>query len=109
MALWGTFLYFPSSKLTVEELQTSDDIYLLTLSKFNPHDDGYAVNKDGMIGWEGNMVEMSHQPKILLSEVEENPIMVLENKVSSVKIMAVNNLLKTHNTPIERVGPMFEK
>eukprot|EP00957_Ditylum_brightwellii_P110164 8402859-Ditylum_brightwellii.AAC.1 len=54
-ALWGTFLYFLSSKPTVEELQISDDIYLLTPSKFNPQDDGYAVNEDSMLDWEGNM------------------------------------------------------
>eukprot|EP00957_Ditylum_brightwellii_P153326 11668841-Ditylum_brightwellii.AAC.1 len=35
--------------------------------------------------------------------------MALESKVSSVKIMAVNDLLEAHNTPLERVGPMFEK
>eukprot|EP00957_Ditylum_brightwellii_P060676 4606682-Ditylum_brightwellii.AAC.1 len=80
MTLWGTFLYFLSSKLTVEELQVSDNIYLLTPSKFNQHDDAYAVNEDSMMDWEGNMVKTSHQPKILLSEVEENPIMVLESK-----------------------------
>eukprot|EP00957_Ditylum_brightwellii_P071572 5441754-Ditylum_brightwellii.AAC.1 len=60
MALWGTFLYFPSSKLMVEELQASDDIYLLTPSKFKPHDDRNAVNEDSMLDWEGNMVETSH-------------------------------------------------
>eukprot|EP00957_Ditylum_brightwellii_P000892 71075-Ditylum_brightwellii.AAC.1 len=80
MALWGTFLYFPSSKPMVEELQASDDIYLLTPSRFNPHDDVYAVNEDSMLNWEGNMIETSHQPKILLSEVEENPMMALESK-----------------------------
>eukprot|EP00957_Ditylum_brightwellii_P079885 6075680-Ditylum_brightwellii.AAC.1 len=42
MVLLGTFLYFPSGKPTVEELQASDDIYLLIPSRFNPHDDGYA-------------------------------------------------------------------
>eukprot|EP00957_Ditylum_brightwellii_P176854 13471160-Ditylum_brightwellii.AAC.1 len=60
MALWGTFLYFLSSKPTVEELQASDDIYLLTSSRFNPHDDGYAMNEDSMLDWEGNMIETSH-------------------------------------------------
>eukprot|EP00957_Ditylum_brightwellii_P068314 5186204-Ditylum_brightwellii.AAC.1 len=42
MALCGKFLYFSSSKPTVEELQASDDIYLLTPSRFNPNDDGYT-------------------------------------------------------------------
>eukprot|EP00957_Ditylum_brightwellii_P026490 2003718-Ditylum_brightwellii.AAC.1 len=60
MALWGTFSYSPSSKPTVEELQTSDDIYLLTPSRFNPHDDGYAANEDSMLDWEGIMIETSH-------------------------------------------------
>eukprot|EP00957_Ditylum_brightwellii_P151873 11564871-Ditylum_brightwellii.AAC.1 len=35
--------------------------------------------------------------------------MALESKVSSVEIMAVNNLLEAHNTPIERIRPVFEK
>eukprot|EP00957_Ditylum_brightwellii_P050183 3805259-Ditylum_brightwellii.AAC.1 len=55
------------------------------------------------------MIETSHQPKILLSEVEENPMMALESKLSSVEIMVVNNLLEAENTPIERIRPMFEK
>eukprot|EP00957_Ditylum_brightwellii_P139549 10635854-Ditylum_brightwellii.AAC.1 len=55
------------------------------------------------------MVETSYRPKILLSKVEENPIIALESKVSSVKVMAVTDLLEAHNTPIERVRPMFEK
>eukprot|EP00957_Ditylum_brightwellii_P193686 14749450-Ditylum_brightwellii.AAC.1 len=55
MALWDIFFYFPSSKPTVEELQASVDIYLLIPSKFNPHNDGYAVNEDSMFDWEGNM------------------------------------------------------
>eukprot|EP00957_Ditylum_brightwellii_P160013 12180426-Ditylum_brightwellii.AAC.1 len=55
------------------------------------------------------MVETSHRPKILLSEVEENPMMALESKVSSVKIMVVNDLLEAQNTSIERIRPMFEK
>ena len=82
---------------------------MLTPSRFNPHDDGYAVNEDSMLDWEGNMIEMNHRPKILLSEVEENPMMALESKVSSVEIMAVNDLLEAENTPIERIRPKHEK
>eukprot|EP00957_Ditylum_brightwellii_P123779 9435931-Ditylum_brightwellii.AAC.1 len=55
------------------------------------------------------MIETSHQPKILLLKVEENPIMALESKVSSVEIMVVNDLLGAHNTPIERIRLMYEK
>eukprot|EP00957_Ditylum_brightwellii_P186432 14194113-Ditylum_brightwellii.AAC.1 len=62
-----------------------------------------------MLDWEGNVVETSNRPKILLSEVKENPIMALESKVSSVKVMAVKDLLEAHNTPIERIRSMFEK
>eukprot|EP00957_Ditylum_brightwellii_P179245 13655066-Ditylum_brightwellii.AAC.1 len=35
--------------------------------------------------------------------------MALDSKVSSVEMMAVNNLLEAHNTPIERIRPLFEK
>eukprot|EP00957_Ditylum_brightwellii_P088115 6711983-Ditylum_brightwellii.AAC.1 len=74
MALWGTFLYFPSSEPTVEELQVSDVIYLLTPSKFNPHDDVYAANEDSMLDWEGNMVEKSQQPKTSCLKWRRTPL-----------------------------------
>eukprot|EP00957_Ditylum_brightwellii_P200183 15260187-Ditylum_brightwellii.AAC.1 len=36
-------------------------------------------------------------------------MMALESKVSSVEIMAANDLLEAQNTPIERIRPVYEK
>jgi hypothetical protein len=65
LGLWGTFSYFPTSKPTADEIHSSDEIYLLTPSQFNPHDDAYAVNEDSMLDWEGNMVDRSQRKQIL--------------------------------------------
>jgi hypothetical protein len=77
LSLWGTFSYFPTCKPTATHMQDSDEIYMLTPDRFNPHDDSYAENEDNMLDWEGNMIEKKHRTKILLflSEVEENEAM----------------------------------
>lgn len=59
--LWGIFSYFTSSKPTMEQLETSEEIYLLTPDRFNPHDLAYAQNEDAMLDWEGNMVQKIHR------------------------------------------------
>ena len=35
----------------------NDEVYLLTPTRFNPHDDAYAANEESMLDWEGNMIE----------------------------------------------------
>ena len=108
LALWGTFSYFPSCKPTVEEMQASDNIYLLTPSQFNPHDDAYAANEDSMLDWEGNMVERGQRSQILLSEVVESPVMALEAKISSVEFIENDRVLETQDNLCETVEPCFE-
>ena len=70
LLLWGIFSYFPTSKPTELMMKECEDVYLLTPTRFNPHDDAFAANEDSMRDWEGNMVERSHRTQVLLSEVE---------------------------------------
>ena len=56
LSLWGMFSYFPTSKPTALLMKETEDIYLLTPSRWNPHDDSYATNEENMLDWEGNMV-----------------------------------------------------
>ena len=48
MSLWGTFSYFPTSKPTEKMMMESDEIYMLTPMRFDPHDTAYAANEDNM-------------------------------------------------------------
>ena len=52
-----THSYFPSSKLTAQTLEETEEVYLLTPSRWNPHCDSYAQNEENMLDWEGDMVE----------------------------------------------------
>jgi hypothetical protein len=54
LSLWGTFSYFLTSKLTVEFMKGTEEVYLLTPSKWNPHYDAYTSNEANMLDWEGN-------------------------------------------------------
>jgi hypothetical protein len=57
MSLWGTFSYFPISKPMTKEMQETEEIYLLTPSRWNSHSDAYAMNEDNILDWEGNLKE----------------------------------------------------
>ena len=50
LQLWCVFSYFPTSKTTSEYMTDSEEVYLLTTSKWNPHDKSYSSNKESMIG-----------------------------------------------------------
>ena len=56
LSLWGIFSYFPTCKPTATNMQSSDEIYMLNMDQFNPHDNLYAANEDNILDWEGNML-----------------------------------------------------
>ena len=98
LKLWGTFSYFPTRKPTIEELQMSEEIYMLTPSHFNPHNNSYASNEDGMLDWQGNMADKSDRPKLMLSEIEDDPAYANELTISSFEGTAVSrNMDKYHD------------
>ena len=72
LSLWGIFSYFPSRKPTVDELTSIEDIYLLTPSRFNPHDSAYAINESYMTDWQGELTETKYRKRVLLSEVSDD-------------------------------------
>ena len=46
LALLGVLFYFPTSQTVVTEITTSDNIYLLTTDRWNPHNDRYVKNEE---------------------------------------------------------------
>ena len=55
--LHGIFSYFTTSKPTVDQIESIEDVYLLTPESFNPHDVAYSLNEESMLDWKGNMVD----------------------------------------------------
>jgi hypothetical protein len=51
LSLWGIFSYFPTMKPTATTMQESEEIYLLTPSRLNPHDDAYAANEGSTLDY----------------------------------------------------------
>ena len=109
LSLWSTFSYFPSSKPTWEEMQGSDDIYLLTPGNFNPHDSAYALNEDSMMDWEGEMVDRSQRQQILLTEVQES-CLTATTQVSSIEVNLVDRILERDESDDEEdVHPKYQR
>ena len=84
LSLWGMFSYFPTSKPTALFMKETGDIYLLTPSGWNPHDDSYATNKENMLDWEGNMITKKDCVQVLLSEIAEDTAVAASVQISSV-------------------------
>jgi hypothetical protein len=73
LSLWGIFSYFPTIKPTSSLMMDTEEVYLLTPSRWNPHDDAYATNEENMLDWEGNMVTKKDRVQVLLADIAEEP------------------------------------
>ena len=71
LSLHGVFSYFPTRLPTVDELQCSDNIYLLTPEDFNPHDDSFAHNEVRMVDWEGEIAHEDDRQRIMLEDLPD--------------------------------------
>ena len=102
LSLWGTFSYFPSTKPTKDELDNSDNVYLLTPSQWNPHTDAYARNEESMLNWEGNMKPVKEREfRVVLDEIPEDDPMVSALWVCPTEGVAIDSLLSDGLKPDE--------
>jgi len=74
------------------QVEECESVFLLTPDNdnWNPHADAYARNEENMLDWEGNMVEPKHRVRVLLSEVQEDPIMSVGAIISAVETLAID-------------------
>ena len=49
-----------------------EEVYVLTPSRWDPHESAYAHKKAQMLDWQGEMVEHKNRQSILLSNIEED-------------------------------------
>jgi hypothetical protein len=109
LTLWGMFSYFPTSKPTTLLLQETKDIYLLTASRWNPHDDSYATNEENMLDWEGNMTEKKDRVQILLSDIADDSATAASVQISSIENCAIDSVLqRRHKTSEEKIQPLWQ-
>jgi hypothetical protein len=109
LSLWGMFSYFPTSKPTALTMKETEDIYLLTTSRWNPHDDSYATNEDNMLDWEGNMIVKKDRRQVLLSDVPEDTALAASVQISSVENCVIDSVLqRSHSASEEKVQPCWQ-
>ena len=75
MSLWGIFSYFPTTKPTPLDMKESEEIYVLTTSRWDPHQGSYAMNEESMLDWEGTLVAGRDRQQILLADVADDAAM----------------------------------
>ena len=94
LQLHGIFSYFATRQPTTTELMESDSIYLLTPSRFNPHDTAYSANEASMLDWKGEMIEARHRNRIMLSDVPDHQDFSKNLKISDVEQQIVSNVFE---------------
>ena len=85
-------------------LEDCEEVYVLTPSRWDPHNDSYAHNESQMIDWQGEMVEPKNRQTIMLSEVEEDPEIAAACYIGHVESQRVIELLD-RNTVDEHDSP----
>ena len=112
MSLWGIFSYFPTSKPSAQDMVGSEEVvYMLTPTRWNPHEDSYANNGRSMLDWEGNIICKQDHQQILLSEIQEDDIMAASVSIGSIEVRAVDVAMEQgaedHNgTPHPKYQPV---
>jgi hypothetical protein len=91
--LWGVFSYFPTTKPTVEDHDSIDDVYVLTPPKWNPHTDLYSRNEENMIDWEGNIVQEKDRVRLLIADIDENAEFAAVLSIGSVETLRIDSCL----------------
>ena len=71
----------------------SEEVYLLTISRWNPHYKAYASNEEIMLDWEGNLIEKKDRQNFPLSEIDEDATIAVTSKNFSVEMRAVETLI----------------
>ena len=78
-------------------LEDCEEIYVLTPSRWDPHDIAYAHNEAQMLDWQGDMVEPKDRQIIELNEVEEDADVSAACYIGYVESQAVIDLLQHQN------------
>jgi hypothetical protein len=108
MSLWGVFSYFPTSAPTSLEMMETEEIYMLTPSRWDPHQTAYADNEDNMLDWEGNMITKRDRQQILLSEIQDDTAMAASIEISSIEVQAIDSVMETMNELYEKPHPCYQ-
>ena len=66
LSLRGTFSYFESSKPSRDTMLHSDEIYLLTPTRWDPHTTVYQENEANMVDWKGDIIAPKYRKQIIL-------------------------------------------
>jgi hypothetical protein len=93
LSLWGVFSYFPTTKPSLTDMTSSEEVYVLTTSRWDPHDKAYAMNEENMLDWEGQLIDRVNRQQILLADVNEDAAMAASVSIGSVEIKAVGTAM----------------
>ena len=103
LKLNGIFSYFPSHKPSDSMLNDESINVLLLTSEgpWNPHSDVCSRNEDGMLDYEGNMVDKKERTRILMSEVEDDPAIEISAVVSELESSIIDTCCNDRSPNIE--------
>ena len=108
LTLNGVFSGFSTSKPDIDTLRECEDIYLLTPTRWDPHDSAYGLNEEGMVDWQGEMVEKKYRRQVLLSEIKLDDAMDASLCISAVESSVIDrNLQRSHDESSEIVRPLY--
>jgi hypothetical protein len=97
LLLWGMFTYFLTSKPTAELMKGTEEVYLLTPSRWDPHCDACAANEENMLDLEGNIIAKQDRSLILLSDMHEDTVLAASVQISGIESNIIDELLQRSN------------
>eukprot|EP00957_Ditylum_brightwellii_P162731 12392290-Ditylum_brightwellii.AAC.1 len=90
--LWGVFSCFPTSKPSIEEVNTSKSVCILTSNRWNPHSGKYANCEQNLIDWEGNVLCKIDEMKMILADIPDDEDMGSSMMIGSAEVRYMDTL-----------------
>ena len=86
----------------------TEEVYMLTLSLWNPHCDAYTAYEYSMLHWKVNMIMKQDREQTFLSDIPEEKSIMSFVQISSVESATINQVCQRSNQVLEeRVQPCW--
>eukprot|EP00957_Ditylum_brightwellii_P112322 8564031-Ditylum_brightwellii.AAC.1 len=77
---------------SIEEVNTSENVYALTPNRWNPHTKQYANCEQILINWESKVMGKTTEMKIILADISDDEGMASFMMVASAEIRYMDAL-----------------
>ena len=93
----GIFSYLPTTKPSSTTLNECEAVYMLTRSRWDPHNPVYSSNNRDMLNCQADMKQQRDRQQILLEDVKDDVNIFAASYIGLVETQTIEEILSIQN------------